>query len=130
MTRLRLSAAAASFALVTIAGCSSPERESDHVLSAEQAHEQLVAHTEEFEKTVYRVTDGVYQAVGFGLANSIMVEGDDCVFIVDSMAASEELVLEQDRPDALHRHQDVFGVAGRRQPDPSGARVVLDADLA
>jgi alkyl sulfatase BDS1-like metallo-beta-lactamase superfamily hydrolase len=44
---------------------------------------------EEFRRDVYEVTDGVYQAVGFGIANSIMIEGDDCVFIVDVMGAME-----------------------------------------
>ena len=44
---------------------------------------------EEFRRDVYEVTDGVYQAVGFGIANSIMVEGDACVFIVDVMGAME-----------------------------------------
>ena len=54
-----------------------------------QVNAQLVAHDAEFQRTVYTVADGVYQAVGFGLANSIMVEGDDCVFIVDVMATRE-----------------------------------------
>ena len=44
---------------------------------------------EEFRREVYEVTDRVYQAVGFGIANSIMVEGDDCVFIVDVMGSVE-----------------------------------------
>lgn len=44
---------------------------------------------EEFRRDVYDVTDGVHQAVGFGIANSIMVEGDDCVFIVDVMGSME-----------------------------------------
>ena len=44
---------------------------------------------EEFRRDVYEVTDGVYQAVGFGIANSIMVEGDDCAFIVDVMGSMQ-----------------------------------------
>ena len=44
---------------------------------------------EEFRRDVYDVTDGVHQAVGFGIANSIMVEGDECVFIVDVMGSME-----------------------------------------
>lgn len=53
------------------------------------ANPKLVAQTAEFEREVYTVTDGVYQAVGFGIANSIMVEGDECVFIVDVMGSVE-----------------------------------------
>jgi alkyl sulfatase BDS1-like metallo-beta-lactamase superfamily hydrolase len=52
-------------------------------------HPQLEAHTAEFERKVYEVTAGVHQAVGFGIANSILVEGDECVFIVDVMGSTE-----------------------------------------
>ncbi len=72
---------------------------------------------EEFRRNVYEVTDGVYQAVGFGIANSIMIEGDDCVFIVDVMGSMEtaaevkaELEKISDKPiEALiytHNHAD------------------------
>lgn len=52
-------------------------------------HPALQMQTEEFRREVYTVTEGVYQAVGFGIANSIMVEGDECVFIVDVMGSVE-----------------------------------------
>ncbi len=50
----------------------------------------LAAHSAEFKKEVVKVTDGVYVAVGFGLANSTMVEGDDGVIIIDTMETVEE----------------------------------------
>ncbi len=49
---------------------------------------QLAEHTAEFEKGVIEVTDGVHVAIGFGLANSILIEGDDGVIIVDTMESS------------------------------------------
>ncbi len=72
---------------------------------------------EEFRRDVYEVTDGVHQAVGFGIANSIMVEGDECVFIVDVMGSMEtaaevraEFAKITDKPiEALiytHNHAD------------------------
>ena len=57
--------------------------------SEQEAAAALERLNEEFQRKVYTVTDGVYQAVGFGIANSIMVEGDDCVFIVDVMGSME-----------------------------------------
>ena len=57
--------------------------------SEKEAAAALERLNEEFQRKVYTVTDGVYQAVGFGIANSIMVEGDDCVFIVDVMGSME-----------------------------------------
>jgi len=47
-------------------------------------------HTAEFEREVIEVTDGVWVASGFALANSIMVEGDDGVVIVDVTESVEE----------------------------------------
>ncbi|HMA86942.1 MAG TPA: alkyl sulfatase dimerization domain-containing protein [Desulfosalsimonadaceae bacterium] len=51
--------------------------------------EALEKHTREFEKRVEKVTDGVYAAIGFGLANSIMIEGDDGIIVVDTMECAE-----------------------------------------
>jgi alkyl sulfatase BDS1-like metallo-beta-lactamase superfamily hydrolase len=85
---------------------------------------RLAAHTAEFEQKVYEVTDGVHQAVGFGLANSIMIEGDDCVFVVDAMGSVEsaravkaEFEKITSKPIAAliytHNHADhVFGAGG------------------
>lgn len=50
------------------------------------AHEKLCTHSNEFsQKEVIKVTDGVWVAIGFGLANSIMIEGRDGLIIVDCM---------------------------------------------
>jgi alkyl sulfatase BDS1-like metallo-beta-lactamase superfamily hydrolase len=49
----------------------------------------LAAHSAEFEKGIVRVTDGVHVAIGFGLANSILIEGDDGVIVVDTMESLE-----------------------------------------
>jgi len=53
------------------------------------AHEALAAHSAEFERGVVQVTDGVHVAIGFGLANSILIEGDDGVVVVDTMESIE-----------------------------------------
>ncbi len=77
----------------------------------------LDSHTQEFDRKVYKVTDGVYQAVGFALANSIMIEGDDGIVIVDvteSVETAREVMAEfrkiTDKPvKALiytHNHAD------------------------
>jgi len=85
-TRLGIFAAA-----MACLGCArtEPIEPHDAPASDEEAMAALEALNEEFQRKVYTVTDGVYQAVGFGIANSIMVEGDDCVFIVDVMGSME-----------------------------------------
>ena len=47
-------------------------------------HPELKEHTEHFRKKIYRVSDHVYSAVGWGLANTVMVIGDDGIVIVDA----------------------------------------------
>ncbi len=45
---------------------------------------ELKAHTAHFGKKVYKVADNVYSAVGYDLANTIMVVGIDGIVIVDT----------------------------------------------
>ncbi len=45
---------------------------------------ELKEHTKLFERKIYKVGDNVYCAVGYNLANIIMVEGKDGVVIVDT----------------------------------------------
>jgi alkyl sulfatase BDS1-like metallo-beta-lactamase superfamily hydrolase len=51
--------------------------------------QDLKAHSAEFRREVIKVTDGVYVAVGYGIANSIMLEGDEGIIIVDVMETLE-----------------------------------------
>lgn len=54
------------------------------------APEALKTHSDLFRKGVEQVTEGVYVAIGYGLANSIMLEGEDGIIIVDTMETEEE----------------------------------------
>src|SRR5437899_1802161 len=49
--------------------------------------DKLRAHSAEFRQEVIKVTDGVYVAVGFSLANSILIEGTDGLVIVDTLTS-------------------------------------------
>ena len=51
--------------------------------------DDLVAHSEEFRKEVIEVTDGVHVAVGYALANAILVEGDNSNIIIDTTGTIE-----------------------------------------
>lgn len=44
---------------------------------------ELETHTKIFEKKIYKIGSNVYSAVGFGPANTIMVECDDCIVLLD-----------------------------------------------
>ena len=96
------------------------------------ANINLTEQSAEFKKEVIKVTDGVYVAVGFGLANSILLEGDNGVVIVDTMESAEAAAdvkaafdLTTNKPVKAiiytHNHADhVFGtkvMAGGHNPD-------------
>ena len=106
--------------LLTLTGC---DREPDASYPPAATPAALHAHSEEFAEDVIRVTDNIHVAIGFGIANSIMIEGDDGVIIVDTMESMEaaQRVAERfraisDKPvKALiytHSHPDhIFGAA-------------------
>ena len=51
----------------------------------------LKDHTGEFEKKIYKVTDGVHVAVGYALANSILVVAPDGMIVIDTTECSERM---------------------------------------
>lgn len=52
-------------------------------------HPRLTEHSRKMEQRVYKVTNNVYSAVGFGLANSTMIVGSDGIIIVDVMESND-----------------------------------------
>lgn len=51
--------------------------------------EALNAHGREFRQDLIEVTAGVYVAIGYGIANSIMIVGDEGVIVVDTLESME-----------------------------------------
>ena len=112
---------AAGFVMVSCADSSSTiEKKSLDVESAKNLSE----HSTEFERNVYRVGENVYSAVGFGLANSILIEGKDGLIIVDTMESVENagMVLGEfkkisDKPvkAIIYTHNHVDHVLGARE---------------
>ncbi|WP_020581207.1 alkyl sulfatase dimerization domain-containing protein [Endozoicomonas elysicola] len=115
---------------VFLTACGQDQKESAaSEITAGKAHPVLKAHTAEFERKVYKVTEGVHVAVGFGLANSIMIEGDDGIIIVDVMESREaaESVLEAfrritDKPvkALIYTHNHADHILGGKGFVPSG----------
>ena len=52
--------------------------------------EKLRAHSAEFRPEVIKVTDGVWVAVGFSDANSVLIEGEGGSIVVDTTSDEEE----------------------------------------
>ena len=51
--------------------------------------DELIAHTAEFKKEVIEVTEGVHVAIGYALANAILVEGENSNIIIDTTGTIE-----------------------------------------
>ncbi len=79
MTMRRTFAAFATACLLALPSLAHGSGDHPHVVPS------LAAHTEEFRKEIIEITDGVWHAVGYGLANSTLIEGEDGVIIVDVM---------------------------------------------
>ncbi|WP_428310146.1 alkyl sulfatase dimerization domain-containing protein [Hydrocarboniphaga sp.] len=99
----------------------------------------LEAHSDEFKQQVVKVTDGVWVAIGYGIANSILLEGDDGVVIVDTMETREaaEQVRDEfrkisDKPVKAiiytHSHPDHIG--GAAVFGGPGIPVIAQAEVA
>ena len=74
-----------SVCILIITGCS---KEKPATVAADEDKE-LAEHTKEFKQDIIKITDGVYAAIGYGLANSILIEGKDGVIVVDVMESVE-----------------------------------------
>ena len=74
------------FILTVVSGCSDSENNKIDVPITSEV-ENLISHSEEFEQKIlsYDTPGGkIHFAIGFGIANSIMVEGDDGNIIIDA----------------------------------------------
>ncbi|MFC5697357.1 alkyl/aryl-sulfatase [Pseudomonas sp. GCM10022186] len=51
---------------------------------------ELAEHTRHFSEKVYKIADNVYSAVGWNLANSVMIEAPEGLIIVDTGESAEQ----------------------------------------
>ena len=73
--------------LLFLYSCSDSNNNSDINIPATSEVETLIEHSKEFEKKVlsYETPGGrIHFAIGFGIANSIMVEGENGNIIIDA----------------------------------------------
>lgn len=94
----------------------------------------LAEHGKEFRQEIIEVTEGVHVAVGYGIANSILLEGDDGFIVVDTLESVEEAramsaefrrIVGAKPLKAIiytHNHPDhTFGAAGFIEPGEAPA---------
>ncbi len=118
--------------LLIITACQ-PEKKKVSFQKPVASVEALINHSKEFDTPeVIEVTEGVHVAIGFGLANSILIEGENGNIIVDCLESNEVAEKVKAAFDKIstkpvkaliytHNHADhIFGagvMAGEDQPD-------------
>lgn len=70
----------------------------------EHVHPELADHALRYERRVEQVTDRVFVAIGYGLANTIMIVGDGGIVVVDVMESVEAAA---EARDALRAFSDL-----------------------
>ena len=76
-----------SLTVISCSGLSHNREKTTVIHSVEEG--RLIKHSDEFERKIYKICDHVYSAVGYGLANSVLIEGDDGLIIVDTLESTE-----------------------------------------
>ena len=77
------------FSILFLASCSDNEI-SNQLIEYTSEVEELVQHSEEFIPKVYSYENGIHIAIGYGIANSIMVEGEGGNIIIDAADSVHE----------------------------------------
>jgi alkyl sulfatase BDS1-like metallo-beta-lactamase superfamily hydrolase len=121
---------ALSLGLLLLAGACSRDEPPPPPSPAVAPSAALAQHgAEEFAEQVVEVTEGVHVAIGYGIANSILLEGTDGFVVVDTMETVEAGRAINEKFRAIvgakplkaiiytHNHPDhTFGAAGFVQP--------------
>ena len=77
------------FSILFLASCSDNEI-SNQLIEYISEVEELVQHSDEFIPKVYSYENGIHIAIGYGIANSIMVEGEGGNIIIDAADSVHE----------------------------------------
>ena len=74
------------FIITFLVSCGDQDQ-SNETFSSDQGLSQ--EHKKEFKKDLIEVTEDIYVGVGYGLANSIMIETENSLVIVDTLCSFE-----------------------------------------
>jgi alkyl sulfatase BDS1-like metallo-beta-lactamase superfamily hydrolase len=106
-------------------------------MATSTVHPELIEHAERYERRVEQVGDRVFVAIGFGLANTIMIMGEGGVVVVDVMesegaaADARDALRERSGCDlpvkgVIYTHGHPDHVWGARAWVPEGAEAAIE----
>lgn len=67
-----------------ILSCSQSEPTALEDIITNPSVENLINHSQEFQQNIYSYEDGIHAAIGFGIANSYLIEGKEFNIIIDA----------------------------------------------
>lgn len=105
----------ACFILLFSSACQKPTAQPSHIESTQP--ELLKQHSQEFKEDVLKVTEGVYVAIGFGIANSIMIETAEGRIIVDTMETLDQAKRVRERFDQISQKPIIAIIYTHNHPD-------------
>jgi hypothetical protein len=65
-------------------GCSKTDSVSTPLTQITSEVEKLFQHSEEFAQNIFSYENGIHAAVGYGIANSYLIEGSELNIIIDA----------------------------------------------
>lgn len=111
---------------------------------SESVHPKLTAHSQTMGQRVEKISDGVYKAIGYDIANSVMVVGDKGAIVIDALSTNQSAarVMSEFRKitdvpiEALvytHHHGDhvngARGIVSEEQVKAGETRIFAHKDL-
>lgn len=91
------------------------------------ANKQMIEHHKQFAPNLYKLCDGVYETVGFGLCNTMMIEGKTGMIIIDGNDSIEAAQIELnefrkvcDKPVVAMIYSHAHYIMGARAYIPHG----------
>ena len=74
---------------LSVISCSDDSKTTVSFKEKVNSPKDLANQSSEFEEQILKVGNNIYIAIGYGLANSILIEGDDGVVIIDCLESSK-----------------------------------------
>ena len=73
-----------SIICILLFSCSKTDPASMPLMDATTEVEKLIQHSEEFSENIFSYENGIHAAVGYGIANSYLIEGSEFNIIIDA----------------------------------------------
>lgn len=61
------------------------------ITDSNYVHPDLTAHSQKFDKGLYKINDNIYQLWGYGLTTPVVIDGDEGLIVLDPMESADKM---------------------------------------